>query len=473
MTDVDAPIRHAPEEPSLPLPVFHDEEGQLTPEFIEALAAAVEADDAERLRLLTHDFHESDFGEVLEALGAEQRPRLIELLGPDFDFTALTEVDDAVREAILDDLGSEAVAEGMRDLDSDDAVYILEDLDESEKAEILEKLPETERIVLERALEYPEDSAGRLMQSEFIAVPPFWSVGQTIDFMRETDDLPDTFFEIFVTDPGGRLMGSVPLDKLLRRKRPTVISDIMSTEPDQVSAIEPKDDVAHMFQRYNLVSAAVTDDDKRLVGVITIDDIVDVIDEEADADIKALGGVMADEEISDSVIAIIKSRFTWLFINLCTATVAANVIGAFSQSLQKMVALAVLMPMVASMGGNAATQTMTVAVRALATRELSRNNTWRIVRREMMVGLFNGLAFAVLMGSIAVVWFGIPSLGPVIGAAVISTMLAAAFGGIIIPLTLEYFRVDPAVSSGPLVTTVTDIIGFCAFLGMATLWFGL
>jgi Mg2+ transporter (mgtE) len=473
MADVEEVKLHAPDEAALMLPSLHDEDDHLNPAFVEAVTQAVEANDIDRLKLLTYDFHESDFGEILEALDAEHRPRLIELLGPDFDFTALTEVDDSVREAILDDLGSAAVAEGVRDLDTDDAVYILEDLDETEQAEILDKLPAPERIVLARALEYPEDSAGRLMQSEFIAVPPFWSVGQTIDFMRETEDLPDTFYEIFVTDPAGKLIGAVPLDKLLRSKRPTIVSDIMTGEPDTVEANEPQDDVAHLFQRYNLVSAAVTDEDGRLVGVITIDDVVDVIEEEADADIKALGGVMADEEISDSVRAILKSRFTWLFINLCMALIAANVIGSFSHSLEKMVALAVLMPMVASMGGNAATQTMTVAVRALATRELGRNNTWRIVRRELLVGLCNGLAFATLMGSIAIIWFGVPSLGPVLGAAVIATMLVAAFGGIIIPLTLEYFKVDPAVSSGPLVTTVTDIVGFFAFLGIATLWFGL
>ncbi len=473
MTQMEAEQKTTLQEMGMPVPPLHDQDDELNPAFLEAVTAAVEKGDHQRLKILTHDFHESDFGEILEALGAELRPRMIELLGADFDFTALTEVDDSIREAIIDDLGSEIIAEGMRDLDSDDAVYILEDLDEEEKAEILEKLPITERIVLERALEYPEDSAGRLMQSEFISVPPFWSVGQTIDFMRETEDLPDTFHEIFVTDPSGKLIGSVPLDKMLRRKRPTVISDIMNHDPDQVEATEPQEDVARLFQRYNLVSAAVTDYEKRLVGVITVDDIVDVIQEEADAEIKALGGIMADEEISDSVGAILKSRFTWLFINLCTAIIAANVIDSFSSSLQKMVALAVLMPMVASMGGNAATQTMTVAVRALATRELSRANTWRIIRRELLVGLCNGVAFAIIMGSIAIVWFGVPSLGPVLGAAVISTMIAAAFGGIVIPLSLERLHIDPAVSSGPLVTTITDIVGFFAFLGIATVWFGL
>jgi len=473
MTDVEEHKLHAPDSSVMALPSLHDEEGELNYDFVTAIEQAVENADIQTLKRLTDDFHESDFGEILEALDAELRPRLIELLGPDFDFTALTEVDDSVREGILDDLGSEAVAEGVRDLDIDDAVYILEDLDETEKADILGRIPAHERIALQRALEYPEDTAGRLMQGEFIAVPPFWSVGQTIDFMRETADLPDTFYEIFVTDPAAKLIGAVPLDRLLRSKRPTIISDIMTSDPDMVEATEQQEDIAHLFQRYNLVSAAVVDESKRLVGVLTIDDIVDVIDEEADADIKALGGVMADEEISDSVLSTLKSRFTWLFLNLCTSLVAASVIGMFRHSLEQMVALAVLMPMVASMGGNAGTQTMTVAVRALATRDLGRNNAWRVLQRELLVGLCNGLAFATLMGSIAIVWFGIGSLGPVIGMAVISTMIAAAFGGIVIPLTLERFRVDPAVSSGPLVTTVTDIVGFFAFLGIATAWFRL
>jgi magnesium transporter len=455
-----------------PLP-FRDEEGEINPEFVAAVAAAIDAGDAERLRVLVEDFHESDLGDLLQALEAEHRPRLVELLGRDFDFLALTEVDEAVRDEILEELETKTVVEGMRELDSDDAVKILEAFDAEDQAEILGQLPAIDRVALQRSLDYPEDSAGRRMQTEFIAVPPFWTVGQTIDFMRETPDLPETFYEIFVIDPGGHLLGAVPLDKLLRTKRPATIQEIMNDEPDRVEANEPQDEVARLFERYNLVSAAVVDEGGRLVGVMMVDDVVDVLEEEADAEIKALGGVKPDEELSDTVWDILKSRSTWLFVNLCTALLASSVIGFFEESLQKMVALAVLMPIVASMGGNAGTQTMTVAVRALATRDLGRANAWRVIRREMLVGFLNGIAFASLLAAVAVFWFGNAQLGPVIGLAIIVTLVSAAFGGIVIPLVLDRFDVDPAVSSGPLVTTITDVVGFFAFLGIATLWFGL
>jgi magnesium transporter len=456
------------------LPTFRlDEDEEINPAFVDAVSDAVAAGDRSRVALLVEDLHQADLGTLLEALEHDARPRLIELLGRDFDFSALTEVDDAVREEILEELETETVAEGMRDLDSDDAVYILEDLTDADQAEILRHLPAVERVALQRALDYEEDSAGRLMQTEFIAVPPFWTVGQTIDFMRETEELPETFYEIFVVDPGIRLLGSVPLDKLLRTKRPVRISEIMVDEPDQVEATDHQEDVARRFQRYNLVSAAVIDEAGRLVGVITIDDVVDVIEEEADAEIKALGGVKPDEELSDNVWEIARGRFTWLFVNLLTAILASAVIGFFEKSLEKMVALAVLMPIVASMGGNAGTQSMTVAVRALATRNLGRSNVRRIVAREVLVGLINGLAFALVMGVVAVVWFGLPSLGPVIGLALVVTLASAAFGGIVIPVMLDRFGIDPAVASGPFVTTITDVVGFFAFLGIATLWFGL
>src|SRR5215217_1121366 len=434
---------------------------------------ALKAHDAERVRALTEDLHEADFGDVLEALEPEHRPRLIELLGRDFDFTALTEVDEAVREEILEELEPATVAEGVRDLDSDDAVTILESLDEEDQAEVLDQLPAIERVALQRSLDYPEDSAGRLMQTEFIAVPPFWTVGQTIDHMRETPDLPETFYEIFVVDPGVRLLGSVPLDKLLRSKRPVVVSQIMTDDPDRVEATEPQEEVARMFERYNLVSAAVVDEGNRLVGTLMIDDIVDVIEEEADADIKALGGVKPGEELSDTVLDTARSRFPWLFANMLTALIASSVIRLFEGSIEKMVALAILMPIVASMGGNAGTQTMTVAVRALATRDLGPANAWRIVRREAAVGVLNGLVFAVIMGTLASFWFQSVELGVVIALAIVVTLVCAALGGIIIPLVFDRFGIDPAVSSGPFVTTVTDIVGFFSFLGIATLWFGL
>ncbi len=383
-----------------PVP-FRDEDGYVNRDFVNITTASIDASDAEHLRALVEDFHESDLGDLLEALAAEHRPRLIELLGSSFDFAALTEVDDAIREEILEGLNNSTLAEGVRDLDSDDAVTILESLDEEDKAEVLDQLPPMERVALQRSLDYPEDSAGRRMQTEFIAVPPFWTVGQTIDFMRETDDLPETFYEIFVIDPAGHLLGSVPLDKLLRSKRPVTIQEIMNDEPDRVEAIQNQEEVARLFERYNLVSAAVVDEGGRLVGTILVDDIVDVLEEEADADIKQLGGVKSDEELSDTILYIQRSRFPWLFANMCTALIASSIIRLFEGSLQQMVALAILMPIVASMGGNAGTQTMTVAVRALATRELGRSNAWRIIRREGVVGLLNGMAFAIIMGVLA------------------------------------------------------------------------
>jgi magnesium transporter len=474
MPDVDDTTALRTSEPAPhAVPPLRVEEGELNPNFVAAVAETVAAADGERVRALMEDLHEADVGDLLEALEPEARPRLIELLGRDFDFTALTEVDDAVREEILEELETETVVEGVRDLDSDDAVYILESLDEEDKAEILEKLPALERVALQRSLDYPEDSAGRRMQTEFIAVPPFWTVGRTIDFMRETEDLPETFYEIFVVDPAYRLIGTVPLDKLLRSKRPVTIQEIMSDDPDVVKATDDQEDVARLFRHYNLVSMAVVDEGERLVGVIMVDDVVDVIEEEADEDLKALGGVKPDEELSDNVFYTARSRFPWLFANTITALIAATVIRAFEGSLEQMVALAILMPIVASMGGNAGTQTMTVTVRALATRELSRGNAWRIVRREVLVGIINGLAFGLIIGLVAAAWFDVRDLGVVIGLALLSVLTVAALGGILIPLTLNRLGVDPAVSSGPFVTTTTDIVGFLSFLGIATLWFRL
>ncbi|MCC2653275.1 MAG: magnesium transporter [Microvirga sp.] len=454
-------------------PSFRDEEGELNFEFLAAAADAIEASDADLLQRLVEDFHESEMGDLLEALVPEHRHRLIELLGSSFDFAALTEVDEAVREEILEELETSAVAEGVRELDSDDAITILESLPEDEQAEVLDQLPAIERVALQRSLDYPEDSAGRRMQTEFIAVPPFWTVGQTIDFMRETDDLPETFYEIFVIDPAAHLLGAVPLDKLLRSKRPVTIQEIMNDEPDRVEATQNQEEVARLFERYNLVSAAVVDEGGRRVGTILVDDIVDVLEEEADADIKQLGGVKSDEELSDTVLYIQRSRFPWLFANMCTALIASSIIRLFEGSLEKMVALAILMPIVASMGGNAGTQTMTVAVRALATRELGRANAWRIIRREGVVGLLNGMVFAIIMGVLAGLWFESPELGLVIGLALITVLFFAALGGIFVPLTLNRMGVDPAVSSGPFVTSITDIVGFFAFLGIATAWFNL
>lgn len=447
--------------------VLRDEDGNLTAEAVSAVTEAVEAGDADRVRTLAGDLHEADMGDLIEALHPEDRAPFIRLLGTAFDFTALTEVDETVRLQILQELPTQAVVEGMRELDSDDAVYILEDLDEEDKAEILAQLPFTDRLALQRSLDYPEETAGRRMQTDFIAVPPFWTVGQTIDYLREREDLPEEFYEIYVIDPGFRLLGSVSLNRILRAGRPVRISEIMQENRNLVRATEDQEEVARKFERYNLVSAAVVDEGDRLVGVITVDDILDVIQAEAEEDIRAMAGV-GDEEISDSVLYAVRTRFVWLFVNLGTALLASTVIGLFDATIEKMVALAVLMPIVASMGGNAATQTMTVTVRALATRDLAGRNTWRIIAREVLVGLVNGTSFAIIVGLVAAAWFQDPMLGTVMGGAIIINLLAAALAGILIPLALNRFEVDPAVASGVFVTMVTDVVGFFAFLGLAT-----
>src|SRR2546423_11437189 len=445
-TDMAATVPHGEEGPHL-----RDADGAIRPEYVDVVAEAIGGRDTGLLRALVGELHESDVGDLIEALDPDLRPKLIELMGRDFDFTALTEVDDAVREEILDELATETVAEGVRELDSDDAVYILEDLPKDEQAEILDQLPPPERIALARRLDYPEDSAGRRMQTEFIAAPPAWTVGQTIDYMRETEDLPERFFEIYVVGPDEKFLGAVPLDRLMRTKRPVPMSELIEPVRHVVRATDDQDEVARRFERYNLVAAPGVDVNDRMVGVMTFDDIVDVIEQEAEEDIKALGGVQGEEELSDSVWTIAKSRFNWLLVNLATAFLASSVLGVFQDQLQGMVALAVLAPIVASQGGNATTQTMTVAVRALATRELGAANAARVIVRELMVGLLNGLAFAIITGVAAVAWFKVPGLGLVIGLAMICNLLAAALGGILIPLTLYRLRRDPAGGPRPLV----------------------
>jgi magnesium transporter len=452
---------------------MRNEEGDIRPEFIEEITRCIKANDATFLREIVAELHEADLGDLIGALEPDDRVSLVELTGTDFDFSALNEVDDTVREEILEELEPETVAEGVRELESDDAVELLEGLDEEDQEEILEKLPPRERDALERSLDYPEDSAGRRMQTEFITVPPDWTVGQAIDYMRETPDLPERFYEIYAVDANRRWQGAIPLDVLLRSRRPVPLADLIDEDRRRVAVTDDLEEVARLFGKYNLVAAPVVDAEDRLVGVITVDDVVDVIEEEADEDLKALGGVTSDEELSDNVWTIAKARFNWLLVNLATAFLASSVLGLFAGQLEKMVALAVLAPIVASQGGNAATQTMTVAVRALATRELGSNNAVRVVIREALVGLVNGLAFAVITGVAAVAWFRIPGLGVVIGLAIICNLVAGALGGILIPMVLERVRADPAVASGTFVTTVTDVVGFFSFLGIATLWFGL
>jgi len=448
-------------------------DGEIRPEFVEEIARRIKANDTPFLRAVVAELHEADLGDLIAALEPEDRVSLVEMTGTDFDFSALNEVDDTVRDEILEELEPETVAEGVRELESDDAVELLGTLDEEDQEEILEKLPPSERDVLERSLEYPENSAGRRMQTEFITVPPDWTAGQAIDYMRDTPDLPDRFYEIYAVDSAQRWQGAVPLDVLLRARRPVPLSELIDEDRRRVAVTDDLEQVARLFGKYNLVAAPVVDSDNRLVGTITVDDVVDVIEEEADEEIKALGGVTSDEQLSDNVWTIARGRFNWLLVNLATAFLASSVLGLFQGQLEKMVALAVLAPIVASQGGNAATQTMTVAVRALATRELGAGNAFRVVLRESMVGLVNGIAFAVITGVAAVAWFKIPGLGVVIGLAIICNLVAGALGGILIPMVLERVRADPAVASGTFVTTITDVVGFFSFLGIATLWFGL
>ncbi len=464
MTDT----QKAPED-ALDRPI-RDEDGAIDARLVEQVSQALALSDLTTLRAVVADMHEADLGALLEALDPDERTRLISQLGRDFDFTALTEVDDSIREEILETLSAQTVAEGVRDLDTDDAVYILEDLDEADKNEVLDRLTPAERIVLQQGLDYPEDSAGRRMQSEILAVPAFWTVGQTIDHLRQTDNLPERFFEILVADPAHHFVGSVPLDRLLRTRRPVTIATLVDEDSRAVKATEDIEDVARLFQRYNLIATPVVDDAGRLVGVITIDDIVDVIEDAADDDVKQLGGVRADEELSDPVPLIARSRFSWLFINLVTSFLAAAVMSLFEAQLSQVVALAILAPVVASQGGNAATQTMTVAVRALATQELGAWNLRRFFTREIIVGLINGIGFAVITGGVAALWFGSQGLGVVIAIAMVVNLLAAAMAGVAVPVLLDRFDVDPAIASGTFVTTVTDVVGFFSFLGVASIW---
>jgi magnesium transporter len=448
------------------------ENGALDAEFLKFIASAVHDEDKESLSAFVAGLHESDIAEILQKIDPDTRSDFVTLLGDTFDFSALGELDQSVRSAILAELPNDIIAKGVAALDSDDAVYILEDLEPAEQSDILKKIPAFDRLPLQRSLDYPEETAGRRMQSNFIAVPPFWTVGQTIDFMRDTENLPDQFYEIFVTDPGYKLVGTVSLNRLLRSKRPVQISDILEPMVHKILATEDQEQAALTFQRYNLVSAPVVDENERLAGILTIDDIVDVIQEEAEEDIRSLAGV-GDEAVSDSLGSITRSRLPWLVINLATAILASVVIGLFGATIEQMVALAILMPVVASMGGNAATQTMTVAVRAIATRSIDRDNMMRVVFRETMVGFINGLVFAILMAVVAAVWFNDMQLGFVIGVAMIINMVAAGLSGIAIPLIIHKLKADPAIASGVFVTTVTDVVGFLAFLGFAAWWFEL
>lgn len=447
----------------------YTDDNAVRPDVITRIQDLIRVDDGDHLKELIEPLHESELGDILEALDSDQRASLVSLTGGDFNYASLTEVDEAVRLEVVNAIPNEQIAEAVTELDSDDAVFILEDMEQTDRDEILSLVPFEERSRIIRSLDYPEETAGRRMQTEFVAVPPFWTVGQTIDYLRDDKNLPESFYEVFVIGPSFELIGYVTLDNILRTGRKTKIEDIKETTVHPIPVLEDQEEAARVFEQYDLVSAAVVDEGNRLVGVLTIDDVVDFIQQEADEDIKRLAGV-GDEELSDSVFEITKSRFTWLFLNLITAIMASAVIGVFDATIQEMVALAILMPIVASMGGNAGTQSMTVAVRGLATKDIDNYNMMRTIRREVLVGLLNGIFFAVLIGVISAFWFSNPSLGYIIGIAMVVNMLCAALAGILIPIFLEKIHIDPAIASSVFVTTVTDVVGFFAFLGLAAWW---
>ena len=438
----------------------------LTPEVEQAVSRAIEEENGRRLYRLIRPLHPADFADLIERYSGENRRLLVTVVGRFFDPDILAELDETVREEIIPYLGDEILASVVAALPTDDAVEVLGELDEADQERLLRAIPERDRVLVEEALSYEDETAGRLMQGETVSVPRNWTVGQTIDFLRTHSELPDDFYDIFVTDPEHRPLGKLALSHLLRSKRPVLVADIMEDRFHSVLVHMDQEDVAMLFRQYGLVSAPVVDEDGVLVGMITVDDVVDVIDEEAEEDLMRLGGV-AEDDLHGGLFATTRSRFSWLAVNLVTAIIASGVIGAFETTIEKMVALAVLMPIVASMGGNAGTQSLTVAVRALAMRELSATNAAKFVIKETTVGSLNGVAFAVLAGLASWAWFGDPRIAMVLAIAMIINLVVAGFCGTMIPIGLERMRLDPAIASTVFLTTVTDVVGFLAFLGLA------
>lgn len=451
------------------LPEVQPDAYGISADLVRAVAEALDKGDAAAARSLAVELHEADLADLLEHLDREERAQLIEILGAEFDLSVLTYLDASVREEMLEALEPQHIALSLSDLDSDDAVDIIEDLDEEQQRRVLAALPRAERLVLEESLSFPEDSAGRIMQRELLAVPSNWTVGETIDYMRAARDLPDDFYDLYIVDPKHQPIGYVPLSRAMRARRPVKLTDIMNEDLRTVPVAMDQEEVAYLFRQYGLVSAPVVDAAGRLVGVVTVDDVVHIIDEEAEEDLLKLAGVQ-ETDLYRAVLDTTKSRFSWLLVNLFTAVAGANVIALFEGTIERIVALAILMPIVASMGGNTGTQTLTVAVRALATRDLNRSNALRFIGKELLVGLANGSMFALLAGTTAWLWFGEPMIGVIIGVAMVINLMVAALAGALVPLGLEKLGVDPAVASSVLVTTLTDVVGFFAFLGLATLF---
>lgn len=441
----------------------------LSPELVRRVADALDEGDIAAVDEAIEKLHYAEFANLIEQLSDEQRGRLIERMRAHFDPDVLPELDDSVRDEVVERLGTTTLARAIAGMDSDDALYVIDRLEEPRQREILAAIPQALRDMHEEHVAFPEDSAGRLMQRDFVAVPTFWTVGQTIDFMRETSALPDEFYDIFVVDPRHRPVGIVPLSRVLRSQRPVLMSALMADKPITVPATMDQEEVAYVFRQQDLVSAPVVDAAGRLIGVITIDDVVDVIDEEAGEDLLHLGGVREDD-LYATVVHTIRTRFPWLSINLCSAFLSAFVISLFEGTIAKIVVLAALMPIVASMGGNAGVQSVTVTVRALAMKELTFANARRNLSKAVVVGVLNGIIFAAVIGSVAWAWSGRFDVGLVIASAVVGTLIFATVLGTAIPILLTRLGADPAVASGPTLTTMTDSIAFLTFLGLATLF---
>lgn len=434
---------------------------------------AMDAGETEKVHDFVAELHYADFADLLERLSPDDRTRLIKTTRDIFDPEVLSELDETVRENVLAALGTQRAADAITELDSDDALMVFEELDEDRQKELLEQIPDEDRTFIEEGLSYPEDSAGRLMQREVVTVPSHWNVGQCIDYMRRKadtgeDELPSIFYDIFVIDVRRHPVGAVSLSALLRSRRPVPVTEVMEEEMHEIAVDTDQEDVAFLFRQRDLVSAPVIDADGRLVGAITIDDVVDVIHEEHEEDIMRMGGVIEDD-LYHASISTARARFSWLVVNLLTAILASMVIGIFDATIEQVVALAVLMPIVASMGGNAGTQTLTVTVRALATKELTGANAYRVITKEVIVGCFNGVAFAILSGLVAWLWFQSATLGMVIASAMVINMVIAGLAGTTIPIMLDKAGADPAIASSVFLTTVTDVVGFFAFLGLAAL----
>ena len=415
------------------------------------------------------NLHNADIAEIIQNLDNESRLQFILKIKNYFDPEILTYLNESIRDEIIEQLDIKQLASNASALDVDDAVDVIEDLEESDKEVFLDNISESERELIKEGLNYPEDSAGRLMQREFVAIDLDWNVGDAIDFLRKNkDDLPEDFYEIYLLNKSKKISGIVPLGRLMGSKRSTPLETIKNKITRTINVLTDQEEVAFQFNKYAMVSAPVINDNEEVIGSITVDDVVDVIEEEREEDILKLGGV-GQADIYDAVIDTTKSRFSWLLVNLLTAVIASIVIGFFQASIEKAVALAVLMPIVASMGGNAGTQTLTVSVRALAMKELTTSNAFKIIVKETLVGGINGIIFAIIIGLLSSYWFEDYLLGIVIAMAMIINLLIAGMAGILIPITLNKFKVDPALASGVILTTITDVFGFLSFLGLASI----